>query len=79
MAQVKFVEDSLWKILFGPFLNTLSHKKSKYSVNINLNDKRLAPNQVPYETYKGVAFAASNFAYDFVRREYKISSAFNCT
>ena len=25
MDQVKFVEGSLWKISFGPFLNTLSH------------------------------------------------------
>ena len=26
MDLVKFVEDNLYKILFGPFLNTLSHK-----------------------------------------------------
>ena len=30
MDQVKFVEDSLWKILLGSFLNTLSHLQIKF-------------------------------------------------
>ena len=37
MCQVEFVEDSLQKILLGPFLNTLSHiyfRTSLYSLLI---------------------------------------------
>ena len=29
MGQVKFVEDSLWKILLGPFLDNLTHLKKQ--------------------------------------------------
>ena len=37
MDQVKFVEDSLYKILFGPFLNTLSHTYEEWSYLLNVS------------------------------------------
>ena len=48
MDQVKFVEDSLYKILLGPFLNIVSHFQlflskvfSQYRPNYQINHKEV--------------------------------------